>query len=150
MSKLFVDEIQAKTTGGIITGIPFMKRTVLTSPLDSGTIVTTSYQTMGTFSFTPQSATVSMLVYFKTTVSQRAGTHHFHRIKYDGDILMTTDTYDSGVNSMYTSVDQDVMMSTITLPKSGTLNFTYEGAGNSSPATTMGYNQTLTIVELGV
>ena len=150
MSKLFVDEIQPKTTGGIITGIPFMKRTVLTSPTNSGTTNTSSYQTMGTFSFTPQSETVSMIIFFKTTVSQRAGTRHFHRIKYDGDILMTTDTYDSGVNSMYTSTAQDVMMSTITLPKSGTLNFTYEGAGNSSPATTMGYNQTLTIVELGV
>ena len=42
------------------------------------------------------------------------------------------------------------MMSTITLPKSGSRNFTYEGAGNSNPATAMGYNQTLTIVELGV
>tara|TARA_B100000989_G_scaffold220664_1_gene168433 strand:+ start:1513 stop:2289 length:777 start_codon:yes stop_codon:yes gene_type:complete len=127
-----------------------IKRTVITSPADSYTIHTSSYQTMGTFSFTPQASTVSMLVFYKTTVSQRAGSRHFHRIKYDGDILMTTDTYDSGVNSMYTSNSQDVMMSTITLPKSGSRNFTYEGAGNSNPATAMGYNQTLTIVELGV
>ena len=149
MSKLFVDEIQPKTTGGVITGIPFMKRTVIEGAV--GTVdLTASYQTVKTYSFTPQAATVSMLVYFKSTVSHRAGGVHWHRVKYDGDTLMITTTTDNAVNGKFGSVDQELMMSTITIPKSGTLNFIYECCGTSSPTVGMGNKTTLTIVELGV
>ena len=126
-----------------------LKRTVIAGV--EGTVNSTgSYQTIKTYSFTPQAATVSMLVYFKTTASHRAGAFSWHRLKYDGDILAVQQAYDSGVNTQFTSSDQDVFISTITLPKSGTRNFTYEGANSSNPAVGIGYRSTLTIVELGV
>mgnify|MGYP001290168891 CR=1 FL=1 len=148
---LKVDAIEPKTDGGSIAGIPagFIKRTVIAGA--TGTVNSTgTYQTIKTYSFTPQAATVSMLVYFKTTASHRAGAFGWHRLKYDGDILAVQQTYDNGVNSQFNSTDQDVFISTITLPKSGTKNFTYEGANNSNPAVGIGYNSTLTIVEIGV
>jgi len=144
----------ADTTGAITfsaapTNFGFIKRTVITGT--TGTVSSTSsYQTIKTYSFTPQSGTVSMLVYFKTTASHRAGAHGWHRLKYDGDILAVQHTYDNAVNSKFTSADQDVFISTITLPKSGTLNFTYEGANSSSPAVGIGNGSTLTILELGI
>ena len=80
----------------------------------------------------------------------RAGASHFHRLKYDGDVLMTTDSTDTGTNTQYGSVDEEITMSTITVPKSGTLNFTYESSGNSSPSTGLGSNSTLTILEISI
>jgi len=135
---------------GLSSGLGLIiKRTVITGA--TGTVSSTSsYQTIKTYSFTPQANTVSMLVYFKTTASHRAGAFSWHRLKYDGDILAVQQAYDSGTNVQFTSSDQDVFISTITLPKSGTLNFTYEGANNSSPAVGIGNNSTLTIVELGL
>lgn len=135
---------------GISSGLGLIiKRTVIAGT--TGTVSSTSsYQTIKTYSFTPQANTVSMLVYFKTTASHRAGAFSFHRLKYDGDVLATQQAYDTGINVMFSSIDQDLFISTITLPKSGTLNFTYEGANTSSPAVGIGNNSTLTIVELGL
>ncbi len=135
---------------GISSGLGLIiKRTVIAGA--TGTVnSTSSYQTIKTYSFTPQSDTVSMLVFFKVTASHRASGRGFHRLKYDGDILATQYTFDTGTNTQFTSTDQDVFISTITLPKSGTLNFTYEGANTSSPAVGIGNNSTLTIVELGI
>jgi len=134
---------------GISSGLGLIiKRTVITA---TGSVTSTSsYQTIHTYSFTPQSGTVSMLVFFKTKASHRASGRGFHRLKYDSDILATQYTFDSGTNTQFTSVDQDVFISTITLPKSGTKNFTYEGANTSSPSVSIGLDSTLTIVELGI
>ncbi len=96
MSKLFVDEIQPKTTGAVINAkgmVIQVKQSILTTTWTSATSSTAFEDTPLNVIITPQSTNSKILITGMINSGGQAGTHYDYKVVRNGaDILLSTET----------------------------------------------------------
>ena len=96
MSKLFVDEIQPKTTGGIINAkgmVIQVKQDILTTEWTSASSSTLFENTPLSVTITPQSTNSKILITGMINCSASVGSHgDFKVVRNGADILLSTDS----------------------------------------------------------